>query len=120
MRLNKRNNVVDRSLRTENLDYAYLLQLLNILLRDDSAQKNRHVTNSIFLHEAEYLRDERVMGAMEDTKPDYVDIFLNSHVYYLFGGLVKSGIDYFHARIPKPPSYYFGTSVVSVEARLGD
>ena len=114
------DDVVGARARREDLCDAELLELGDVVFRNDPAAEHRYVAAALLLQLGEDLREQRHVRAREDRQPDGVDVLLHGRLGDHLGRLVKPGVDDLEARVAQRTRDDLRAAVVPVEPGLGD
>src|SRR5262249_2480199 len=106
--------------RLKNFGDADLLELLDVLVRNDAADQNQNIVEPFLLHEFHDARAECHMRARENRDSDDVCILLERRIDDLFWSLTESRIDDFETRVTESTRDDFCAAVVPVQAGFGD
>src|ERR1041385_4256149 len=114
------DDVLRRRTRRKDLCDAELLELRDVLVRNDASAEQDHVVEGLRAHELEDARKERHMRAREDREADTVDVFLNSGGDDLLRRLPKPRVDDLHPSVAQSAGNDFRAAVMPVEPGLCD
>ena len=116
----KLNDLFEGRARRKDLLHAHLLETANVLLRNDSAAKNRDVACLVFFEEPDHLAEQSHMGGGVDGKTDGVHVFLKRRAGDLFRRVVNAEIDHLDAGVAQRPRDDLDAPVVAVETDFGN
>jgi len=111
---------LQRRPRAEHLAHTLFFQRARIGVGNHATAEDENVTQvaaAQFLHHA---REQREVRPGEERQADRVDVFLQRRLGDLLGRLVQTRVDDLETVVPEGPRDGLGTTVVAVEAGLGD
>src|SRR6266700_1497777 len=114
------NNRLERSARLKDFADSKCLQFWDVLIGDDAADYNQHISEAFLLHELHDAWAKRHMSSGKHGESNDVDIFLQRRVDHLLGSLSESGVDDFETGIAKSAGDHFCTAVMAIESCLGN
>src|SRR5439155_21440008 len=119
-RLKKRDDVSEGGPRSEDDLDACLLELRDILLRDDPAARNEDVARLPLLQELHDLGEEGHMRPAQAGEADRIDVFLDRGLDDILRGLPQARIDDLHPRVAQRPGDDLRPAIVTVQSGFGN
>ena len=114
------NDVFCRGTRLKDFSNTQRFQFCDVVVRDDPANDDQHVTETFLLHEFHDAWAECHMCARKHGQSYNVGIFLKRCVNDLFGSLAEAGVNDFETGVAESAGNDFSAAIVPVEAWLRD
>jgi hypothetical protein len=111
---------VERGAGAEDGGDPLLLEECHILFRNGAADDNQYVACALLFEQRGHAGHDGVVCTGEDAQTDAVDVFLEGGVDDHLRRLPEAGVDNLHTGVAQRPGDDLGSSVVAVQARLGD
>src|SRR5437870_5395160 len=103
----------------DDLD-ARLLELRDILLRDDPAARDEDVARLPLLQELHDLGEGGHVRSAQAGEPNRIDVLLDRGLDDILRGLPQARVDDLHPRVAQRPGYDLRPAIVTVQSGLGD
>src|SRR6266496_4887120 len=99
---------------------AHRLDGRYILIRQDASGGHQDIVHAFLLEQLHYFGEKGHMRARENTHQYSIHVFLDGRLNDHLRCLTNTCINYFHAGITQGTGNHFCTSIMSIQARLGD
>jgi Zn-dependent protease with chaperone function len=110
----------DRRAGAEDLGDARRAQGLDVVVRDDPADRDQDVAHAAFGEQLHDPRHQRHVGTRQDGQADHVDVLLERCRGDHLGRLAEAGVDDLEPFVAQAAGEDLGAAIVAVEAGLGD
>src|SRR4030095_6675521 len=114
------HNLLHRCAGQENPFDADRIQLRDVHVRNNAADHDQHVVETLFAQQLHHPRADVHMGAGQNRQADGIRVLLQRRRDNLLGSLPETRIDHFHPGVPQGPGDDLGTAVVAVKSRFGN
>src|SRR3954453_1685776 len=106
--------------RREDAGDPELLELGDVLVRDDPAAEDHHVVDAPLAHQLAQPGEQRHVRTGEDGQADGVGVLLHDGLDDLLRGLVQAGVDDLHPGVPERAGDHLRATVVPFESGFRD